>query len=65
MEAANVPDQPMEQAGMTPDVIQKLQDKAAILTRERKRRGRNVSEELTSQERISNFHTEASHVVSV
>ncbi|XP_065208797.1 pre-mRNA-processing factor 19 [Planococcus citri] len=62
MEAASIPNQPMEQAGMTADVIQKLQDKGTILTQERKRRGRSVPEELTSAERIRNFHTEASHV---
>lgn len=64
MEAANVPNQPLEQAGMTPDVIEKLLDKATILTRERKRRGRNIPEELMSQDYIKNFRTFASHPVS-
>lgn len=65
MEAASIPNQPIEQAGMTADVIQKLQDKGTILTQERKRRGRNIPEELMSQDYIINFHTYASHPVSL
>lgn len=57
--------QPAEQAGMTPEVIQKLQDKATVLTKERKKRGRTVPEELTSQDDIRNFKTLSSHPVSI
>uniref|UniRef100_A0A8U7M703 Pre-mRNA-processing factor 19 n=1 Tax=Corvus moneduloides TaxID=1196302 RepID=A0A8U7M703_CORMO len=35
-----------ELAGMTPEIIQKLQDKATVLTTERKKRGKTVPEEL-------------------
>lgn len=48
---------------MTPEVIQKLQDKATILTQERKKRGRTVPEELTTQEDLRAFKTIASHPV--
>lgn len=60
-EAAGQAAQPIEQAGMSYDVIQKLQDKATVLTQERKKRGRTVPEELMSQERIKSFVTVASH----
>ena len=56
--------QPTEQAGITEDVIQKLQDKATILTKKRKERGRSVPEGLLSQEEIRQFQTLASHPVS-
>lgn len=55
---------PVEQIGMTEDVIQKLQDKATVLTQERKRRGRNVPEELLTPEQVRNFRILASHPVS-
>lgn len=54
-EANGMAQQPIEQAGMTPDVIQKLQDKATVLTQERKRRGRTVPEDLVTQENIRAF----------
>uniref|UniRef100_A0A8D3DVN2 Pre-mRNA-processing factor 19 n=1 Tax=Scophthalmus maximus TaxID=52904 RepID=A0A8D3DVN2_SCOMX len=47
--AAGAGGEPMEiseQVGMTPEIIQKLQDKATILTTERKKRGKTVPEEL-------------------
>lgn len=47
--------QPIEQAGMTADVIEKLQDKATVLTQERKRRGRTVPEDLVTQENVRAF----------
>lgn len=56
--------QPMEQAGMTKEIIQKLQDKATVLTQERKKRGRTVPEDLVTHEAVRNFHTLASHPVS-
>lgn len=55
--------QPTEQAGMSSEVIQKLQDKATVLTQERKKRGRTVPEELTSQENIRNFKQLSTHPV--
>lgn len=60
-EAGGGSEQPIEEAGMTTDVIQKLQDKAAILTQERKRRGKTVPEELTKAEDIRAFRQLASH----
>lgn len=63
MEAAGVANQPTEQAGMTPEVIQKLQDKATVLTQERKKRGRTVPEDLVSSDNIRNFRTLDSHPV--
>ncbi|XP_060528507.1 pre-mRNA-processing factor 19 [Cylas formicarius] len=59
-EAAGVANQPMEQAGMSADVIQKLQEKATVLTQERKKRGRTVPEELTTQDQLKSFKTLAS-----
>ncbi|KAG8275656.1 Pre-mRNA-processing factor 19 [Homalodisca vitripennis] len=61
VEAAGVAAQPTEQAGMTPEIIQKLQDKATVLTQERKKRGRTVPEDLVSHDTVRNFHTLASH----
>lgn len=62
-EAGGIANQPIEQAGMTPEVIQKLQDKATVLTQERKKRGRTVPEELTTQEDLRSFRTISSHPV--
>ncbi|VEN49583.1 unnamed protein product, partial [Callosobruchus maculatus] len=59
-EAAGVANQPTEQAGMSADVIQKLQEKATVLTQERKKRGRTIPEELTTQEQLRQFRTIAS-----
>ncbi|RZF42704.1 hypothetical protein LSTR_LSTR001499 [Laodelphax striatellus] len=61
VEAGGVANQPTEQAGMTPEIIKKLQDKATVLTQERKRRGRTVPEDLVSHENIRSFHTLSSH----
>lgn len=64
MVAAEVPGiaaQPVEQAGMSSEVIQKLQDKATILTQERKKKGKTVPEELVSAEKIRGFLTLSSH----
>ncbi|XP_042904557.1 pre-mRNA-processing factor 19 [Parasteatoda tepidariorum] len=61
VEAAGIADQPMEEAGMTPEVIQKLQDKATLLTTERKKRGKSVPEDLVKPEQIRQFQTLASH----
>jgi len=64
VEAGGTAAQPMEQAGITEDVIQKLQERATILTQERKRRGRSVPEDLMPQDSIRSFQTLASHPVS-
>lgn len=56
--------QPIEQAGMTADVIEKLQDKATVLTQERKRRGRTVPEDLVTQENVRAFSRTYTNPVS-
>ncbi|EZA46855.1 Pre-mRNA-processing factor, partial [Ooceraea biroi] len=61
VEAGGTAAQPMEQAGITEDVIQKLQERATVLTQERKRRGRSVPEDLMPQDNIRSFQTLASH----
>ncbi|KAG8505715.1 Pre-mRNA-processing factor 19, partial [Galemys pyrenaicus] len=53
-----------ELVGMTPEIIQKLQDKATVLTTERKKRGKTVPEELVKPEELSKYRQVASHVVS-
>lgn len=58
---AGVGAQPVEQVGMTADVIRKLQDKATVLTQERKKRGRTIPEDLVNHEQIRNFQILASH----
>ncbi|KAK2703752.1 pre-mRNA-processing factor 19-like [Artemia franciscana] len=52
---------PTETAGMTPEIIAKLQDRATVLTQERKKRGKTVPEGLISAETIRDFRTIASH----
>ncbi|XP_014240604.1 pre-mRNA-processing factor 19 [Cimex lectularius] len=61
VEAGGIANHPTEQAGMSAEVIQKLQDKATVLTQERKKRGRTIPEDLVTQETIRNFRTVASH----
>jgi len=41
-----------------------LQDKATLLTAERKKRGKTIPEGLASAEDIRGYHQVASHVVS-
>ncbi len=65
MDVNGAESQQVEQIGMTEEVIQKLQDKATVLTQERKRRGRNVPDELLTAEQVRNFRILASHPVSV
>jgi pre-mRNA-processing factor 19 len=65
VEAGGIANQPTEQAGMSAEVIQKLQDKATVLTQERKKRGRTVPEDLVSHDSIRTFHTLASHPVRI
>ncbi|KAG5321551.1 PRP19 factor, partial [Acromyrmex heyeri] len=52
---------PQPVSGITEDVIQKLQERATVLTQERKRRGRSVPEDLMPQDSIRSFQTLASH----
>lgn len=64
-EPSGVAAQPIEQAGMSSEVIQKLQEKATVLTQERKKRGRTVPEDLATQDQIRSFKTLASLIVSI
>lgn len=64
-EVSGLTAQPIEQAGMSAEVIEKLQDKATVLTQERKKRGRTVPEELITQDQLKSFMTTASHPVSL
>ncbi|XP_038059006.1 pre-mRNA-processing factor 19-like [Patiria miniata] len=48
-------------AAMTEDIIQKLQEKANLLTAERKRRGKKVPDELMPPDDIRSFRTLSSH----
>jgi len=50
-----------EETGMTAEIIEKLQEKATVLTQERKKRGKTVPEDLMSAENIGNFVTQSSH----
>lgn len=52
---------PTEQIGLSAEVIEKLQEKATVLTKERKKKGRTVPDELATQETIRDFQTLASH----
>lgn len=60
-EAPGSASQPIEQAGMSAEVIQKLQDKATVLTQERKKKGKTVPEELVSSDKLRSFLTLSSH----
>lgn len=53
--------QPVEQTGMTADIIEKLQEKATVLTEERRNRGRTLPKDLVTQDQIRNFKILASH----
>lgn len=53
--------QPIEQTGMTAEIIEKLQEKATILTEERRNRGRTLPKDLVTREQISTFKLLASH----
>jgi len=54
-------EQPTEVAGMSDDILTKLQERATLLTAERKKRGKSVPEGLTSTEDIRNYRQQASH----
>ena len=51
----------MEASGMTQDIVDKLQEKAKVLTGERRKRSKVVPEELATAENIRSFKTLASH----
>ncbi|XP_045411584.1 pre-mRNA-processing factor 19-like, partial [Lemur catta] len=51
-----------ELVGMTPKIIQKLQDKATVLTMESNKRGKTVPEELVKPEELSKYWQVASHM---
>ncbi|XP_035388311.1 pre-mRNA-processing factor 19 [Electrophorus electricus] len=59
--AGGEPMEVSEQVGMTPEIIQKLQDKATVLTTERKKRGKTVPEELVRAEDLTKYRQVASH----
>lgn len=50
--------------GVSQTVLQNLHDTATALTAERKRKGKTVPENLTTQEQIKAFTVTASHAVS-
>jgi pre-mRNA-processing factor 19 len=50
-----------EASGMTQDIVDKLQDKAKVLTGERRKRSKMVPEDLVTPENIRSFRTIASH----
>ncbi|XP_039268045.1 pre-mRNA-processing factor 19-like [Styela clava] len=50
-----------EPIGLTDDIIQKLMDKAGVLTTERKKRGKHVPEGLVGTDDIRNYRQVASH----
>uniref|UniRef100_A0A8B9TWM1 Pre-mRNA-processing factor 19 n=1 Tax=Anas zonorhyncha TaxID=75864 RepID=A0A8B9TWM1_9AVES len=54
-----------ELAGMTPEIIQKLQDKATVLTTERKKRGKTVPEELVNTNLASFCIVQGLHSASI
>ena len=51
----------MEATGMTQDIVDKLQEKAKVLTGERRKRSKVVPEELATADNIRSFKTLASH----
>lgn len=55
-------DGPQKETGMTEDILQKLQEKAATLTSLRKQRGKKIPEELVGSELVRNYRTQSSHV---
>lgn len=50
-----------EAQGMSADIVEKLQEKATVLTQERKRRGKTVPEELATVEQVREWVTQSSH----
>jgi len=60
-EAMEIAGQPGEEEGMTEEVLQKLQDKATLLTAERKKRGKKVPEDLSTVDEIRSYKPISSH----
>ena len=59
---AAMPATTQEATGMTPEIVDKLQDRAVVLTGERRKKRKTVPEELVSADTIkSQFKTLASH----
>lgn len=50
--------------GISAEIHQKLQDTAAVLTQERKRKGKAIPQNLASAEAIKEYQVIASHTVS-
>jgi len=50
-----------EATGMSAEIVEKLQEKATVLTQERKRRGKTVPEELATVEQVREWVTQSSH----
>lgn len=61
VEAQSYTTQSNEQTGMTADIIDKLQEKATILTEERRNRGRTLPKDLVTSDQIRGFKILASH----
>ncbi|KAI5697678.1 hypothetical protein M8J75_014000 [Diaphorina citri] len=59
-EAAGTPNQPVEQIGISEEVQAKLQDKATILTQERKKRSRAAPEDLSTADNLRAFRNVSS-----
>ncbi|RWS07303.1 pre-mRNA-processing factor 19-like protein [Dinothrombium tinctorium] len=53
-------EQRTEEAGITPEVLEKLEAKAAVLTAERKKRGKSVPEDLVKPDDLRSYKTVAS-----
>ena len=54
-------DQNMDESGVSAEVLEKLENKASVLTAERKRRGKTVPEDLVKSDELRTFKTLASH----
>ncbi|KRZ56463.1 Pre-mRNA-processing factor 19, partial [Trichinella nativa] len=55
-------DESVEEIGITPEIMQKLQDKASILTKARKQRGKTVSEEVLKADDIRCYKQKSMHI---
>ncbi|XP_031574235.1 pre-mRNA-processing factor 19-like [Actinia tenebrosa] len=53
--------EPEGEAGMSEEVLQKLQKKATLLTAERKKRGKKMPEDLTTPDEIRSYHQVATY----
>ncbi|KRX99226.1 Pre-mRNA-processing factor 19 [Trichinella pseudospiralis] len=55
-------DESVEEVGITPEIMQKLQDKASILTKARKQRGKTISEEVLKADDIRCYKQKSMHI---